>query len=298
MIKETNQGKTGIKETPAFKINGFFMLLIGVVLLGAAAWLFFNCGQTKSVTMLILAIALTIIGVVVFCGFVIVSPNYVAVLTFFGKYTGCIRETGLWFVVPFSVSKKVSVKVVNFNSERLKVNDVQGNPVEIAAVVVYRVIDAAKALFDVDSYEQFVEIQSETALRHVAAKYPYDNFDEDGISLRNGADIVAKELQNELEDRLIVAGVEIIEARLTHLAYATEIASAMLQRQQASAILAARQIVVDGAVGMAQMAIERLEKDGIVELDDERKIAMINNLMVSIVADRSAQPIINTGSLY
>ena len=190
------------------------------------------------------------------------------------------------------------MKVVNFNSERLKVNDVSGNPVEIAAVVVYRVIDAAKAVFDVDSYLEFVEIQSETALRHVAAKYPYDNFEEEGVSLRKSADVVAQELQNELEERLIVAGVEIMEARLTHLAYATEIASAMLQRQQAAAILAARKIVVDGAVGMAQMAIAQLEKDNTVELDDERKMAMINNLLVTIVADRAAQPVVNTGSLY
>ena len=198
-----------------------------------------------------------------------------------------------------SIAKKVSVKVVNFNSERLKVNDVEGNPVEIAAVVVYRVVDAAKAIFDVDDYLEFVEIQSETALRHVAAKYPYDNFNEkDGISLRSSGEIIAKELQTELEERLLVAGVEIIEARLTHLAYATEIASAMLQRQQAAAILAARQIIVDGAVGMARMAIERLEQDASIDLDEERKVAMINNLMVTIVSDRSAQPVINTGSLY
>jgi regulator of protease activity HflC (stomatin/prohibitin superfamily) len=170
--------------------------------------------------------------------------------------------------------------------------------VEIAAVVVFKVIDSAKAVFDVDDYEKFVEIQSETALRHVATRYPYDTFEEGGYSLRGNADEVASELARELQERLSVAGVEVLEARLTHLAYATEIASAMLQRQQATAILAARQIIVEGAVGMAQMAIAKLEKEGVVELDEERKVAMINNLMVAIVSDRAATPVINTGSLY
>ncbi|MEE0777331.1 MAG: SPFH domain-containing protein [Bacillota bacterium] len=281
-------------EKPAFKINGFIVLVLILALIGAAVYCFIAVPE-----MLGIGITACVLAVILCCGLVVVSPNKVAVLTFFGKYTGTIKDTGIWFVIPFSVSKKVSVKVVNFNSERLKVNDVEGNPVEIAAVVVYRVIDAAKAIFDVDDYLEFVEIQSETALRHVAAKYPYDNFQEqDGISLRSSADIVAKELQAELEERLLVAGVEIIEARLTHLAYATEIASAMLQRQQAAAILAARQIIVDGAVGMARMAIERLEQDAAIDLDEERKVAMINNLMVTIVSDRSAQPVINTGSLY
>jgi regulator of protease activity HflC (stomatin/prohibitin superfamily) len=188
--------------------------------------------------------------------------------------------------------------VRNFNSKTLKVNDVDGNPIEIAAVVVFKVIDSAKAIFDVDDYEKFVEIQSETALRHVATRYPYDTFQNKGYSLRGNAEEIAQELARELQERLSVAGVEVLEARLTHLAYATEIASAMLQRQQASAILAARQIIVEGAVSMAQMAISQLEKDGVVELDEERKMAMINNLMVAIVSDRAAQPIINTGSLY
>lgn len=182
--------------------------------------------------------------------------------------------------VPFIAGRKVSLKVRNFNSEKLKVNDVDGNPVEIAAVVVTKVIDSAKAMFDVDHYEQFVEIQSETALRHVATKYPYDNYEEDGCSLRGNADEVASEIANELQARLALAGVEVIEARLTHLAYATEIASAMLQRQQANAILAARQKIVEGAVGMAQMAIEQLENSHTVELDDERKIAQNRSAII------------------
>jgi regulator of protease activity HflC (stomatin/prohibitin superfamily) len=219
-------------------------------------------------------------------------------LTFFGAYKGTVRDSGIWLTIPLCIRKKVSLRVRNFNSAKLKVNDVEGNPVEIAAVVVFRVVDSAKALFDVDDYEEFVEIQSETALRHVATKYPYDLFEDDGYSLRGNAEEVAEELARELQIRLAVAGVEVMEARLTHLAYATEIASAMLQRQQASAIVSARQKIVEGAVGMAHMAIEMLQKDNIVELDEERKVAMINNLMVAIVAERAAQPVINTGSLY
>jgi regulator of protease activity HflC (stomatin/prohibitin superfamily) len=211
---------------------------------------------------------------------------------------GSIRESGMWLTIPITYRTRVSLRVRNFNSKTLKVNDVEGNPVEIAAVVVFKVVDSARAVFDVDDYEEFVEIQSETALRHVATKYPYDNFDTEGYSLRGNAEAVANELARELQDRLAVAGVEVIEARLTHLAYATEIASAMLQRQQASAILAARQKIVEGAVGMAQMAIEQLQEGGIIELDEERKMAMINNLLVAIVSERGAQPILNTGSLY
>ena len=226
-----------------------------------------------------------------------VQPNQAQVVTFFGRYIGSVSSSGFWMVTPLTVRTKVSLRVNNFNSKTLKVNDVTGNPVEIAAVVVYRVVDTAKAIFDVTNYEQFVEIQSETALRHVATKYPYDSFGEEVLSLRGSADAVAEELTRELRDRLSLAGVEVMEARLTHLAYATEIASAMLQRQQASAILAARQMIVDGAVGMVQMALKRLEQDGILELDEERKVAMINNLLVAIISRRGAQPILNTSSI-
>ena len=281
-----------MKEKSAWKMNGFIAILLMIGLLAFTIYLFI---QLKIVLGIVTIGIFTILSLSV----VIVKPNYDVVLTFFGKYIGCIRDSGVWFIVPFCNSTKVSLKVRNFNSERLKVNDVNGNPVEIAAVVVFKVIDAAKAVFDVDNYEQFVEIQSETALRHVAAKYPYDSFDNEGvISLRANADEVSSELLRELQERLAVAGVEVIEARLTHLAYATEIASAMLQRQQASAILAARQIIVDGAVGMATMALEKLEEENSINLDDERRINMINNIMVSIIADRSSQPVINVGSLY
>ncbi|MNP15190.1 SPFH domain / Band 7 family protein [compost metagenome] len=247
---------------------------------------------------IILGVISILIGVTIAASFSIVQPNQAQVITFFGKYMGSIRNSGFWVTVPFSIQKKVSLRVRNFNSAKLKVNDIEGNPVEIAAVVVFRVTDSAKALFEVENYEMFVEIQSETALRHVASKYPYDRFEGEGYSLRGNSEEVAAELGNELQKRLLVAGVEVIETRLTHLAYATEIASAMLQRQQASAIISAREKIVEGAVTMVQMAIARIESDGIVKLDEERKATMINNLMVAVVSDRSAQPVINTGSIY
>jgi len=280
-----------MKEKNAWVFNGFLALLLLLVWSGLAAYILVERNPIAGVLMLIAT-------VLIFSGIVIVQPNQARVVTFFGRYMGSVRESGIWLTIPLTSRKTISLRVRNFNSNTLKVNDVEGNPVEIAAVVVFKVVDSAKAVFDVDKYEEFVEIQSETALRHVATKYPYDCFEEKGYSLRSNAEEVADELSKELQTRLAVAGVEVMEARLTHLAYATEIASAMLQRQQASAIVAARQKIVEGAVGMAQMAINQLQRDNIVELDEERKVAMINNLMVAIVSDRAAQPVINTGSLY
>ncbi|UWG96924.1 SPFH domain-containing protein [Dehalobacter sp. DCM] len=287
-----------MKEKNAWKFNGFIALIISFAILAATVYNIVNTVKTGNVSSLVLAIIGVILWVIIQSSMTVVQPNQAKVLTFFGSYIGSIRQPGIWMTVPFVASKKISLKVRNFNSERLKVNDVEGNPIEIAAVVVIKVIDSAKAVFDVDNYEQFVEIQSETALRHVATKYPYDNYAEDDVSLRGNTEEVAAEITKELQERLTIAGVEVIEARLTHLAYATEIASAMLQRQQANAILAARQKIVEGAVGMAQMAIQQLESSGTIELDDERKMAMINNLLVAIVSDRSAQPVLNTGTLY
>lgn len=279
-------------ERKALKLNGFLGIVLILLLFGGAVYQFLFL-QFISATILAVVASLLL-----FTGLVIVQPNEARALTFFGRYIGSMRENGLWLVVPLTGHKKISLRVRNFNSKMLKVNDVEGNPIEIAAVIVFKVVDSARALFDVDDYEKFVEIQSETALRHVATKYPYDTFESEGYSLRGNADEVARELALELQERLALAGVKVLEARLTHLAYATEIASAMLQRQQATAILAARQKIVEGAVGMAQMALAQLEQDGTVELDEERKMAMINNLMVAIVSDRAAQPVINTGSLY
>ncbi|MEN6326365.1 MAG: SPFH domain-containing protein [Syntrophomonas sp.] len=279
-------------ERKALELNGFLGIILILLLFGGAIYQFLFLRFITATLLAVVALLLLSTGLV------IIQPNEARALTFFGRYIGSMRENGLWLVVPLTGHKKISLRVRNFNSKMLKVNDVEGNPIEIAAVIVFRVVDTARALFDVDDYEKFVEIQSETALRHVATKYPYDTFEGEGYSLRGNADEVARELALELQERLSLAGVEVLEARLTHLAYATEIASAMLQRQQATAILAARQKIVEGAVGMAQMALTQLEKDGTVELDEERKMAMINNLLVAIVSDRAAQPVINTGSLY
>jgi len=280
-----------MKESRAFRFNGFAVLLITAVCLFFS--IYFLLQEILIPGLLLLAISLVLL-----VSMTIVQPNQGIIVTFFGRYIGTIRDNGLWFTVPFSVRKKISLRVRNFNSAKLKVNDVEGNPIEIAAVVVFKVVDTAKAAFDVENYEEFVEIQSEAALRHVASKYPYDTFDGHGYSLRGNAEEVASELSRELQERLSVAGVEVLEARLTHLAYSTEIASSMLQRQQAAAIISARQKIVEGAVGMVQMAISQLQREGLLELDEERKAAMVNNLMVAIVSDRSATPVINTGSLY
>lgn len=277
-------------EKKAWAVNGYLALVLMLALLiGGIALL---------VQENLVGIPLVILAIILATGIIVVQPNKSYALVFFGSYLGTIREPGLWLSVPFAIRKGVSLRVRNFNSNTLKVNDIEGNPVEIAAVVVFRVVDTAKAIFDVEKYEEFVEIQSETALRHVANRYAYDNYEGEGLSLRGNPEEVSTELMNELQQRLKLAGVEVSEARLTHLAYATEIAGAMLQRQQASAILSARQIIVEGAVGMVQMAIERIENDGVVKLDEERKAAMINNLLVSIVSERAAQPVINTGTMY
>jgi regulator of protease activity HflC (stomatin/prohibitin superfamily) len=280
-----------MKEAKAWKLNGF----VGLLLLAASLALAVLSFIQENIP---LGIILTIVAVVMASSITVVQPNQAVVVNFFGRYLGSIRQDGLWMTIPFSARKSISLRVRNFDSSKLKVNDIEGNPIEIAAVIVFRVIDSAKATFDVDSYEQFVKTQSETALRHVASKYPYDNFQSEGYSLRSHAEEVSHELSKELQERLNVAGVEVLEARLTHLAYSTEIASAMLQRQQAAAILAARQIIVDGAVGMVQLALTQIEKDAHITLDDERKAAMMNNLMVAIVSDRSSQPVVNVGSLY
>ncbi|GGE34782.1 membrane protein [Pullulanibacillus camelliae] len=280
-----------MKETKAWRISGFLGIVIIVICLALAAASFFS-------TNAILGIVLIIIAALLGSGITIVQPNQASVIMFFGHYMGSIRESGLFLTLPLSSKRTVTLRVRNFNSQMLKVNDIEGNPIEIAAVVVFKVIDSAKATFDVDNYSEFVEIQSETAIRHIASKYPYDTFENVQTTLRGNAPEVSDELQRELQDRLNVAGVDVIETRLTHLAYSTEVAQAMLQRQQASAIISARKKIVEGAVGMAQEAIEQLEKDNVVELDDERKINMINNLMVAIVSDKGTQPVINTGSLY
>ncbi|GGP17031.1 SPFH domain-containing protein [Oceanobacillus neutriphilus] len=280
-----------MQERKAWSINGILGIGLIIVLLALGV---FGIYQTY----IVLGVVLILIAAILISGVTIVQPNQSIVVIFLGKYMGTVRREGILITVPFSVRRTISLRVRNFNSNRLKVNDVNGNPIEIAAVVVFKVVDAAKAVFDVDQYEDFVEIQSETAIRAVATTYPYDSFTNEELTLRGNADEVSNQLTAELQDRLQVAGVEVIEARLTHLAYSTEIAQAMLQRQQASAIISAREQIVQGAVGMAQDAIARLEDDNVVELDDERRVALINNLLVAIVSDQGTQPVINTGSLY
>ncbi|QPA31306.1 SPFH domain-containing protein [Thermaerobacillus caldiproteolyticus] len=280
-----------MKETKAWYINGFVGIIFIAALLGGAILSILHEAIGIAALSIVLAMILA-------SGISIVQPNQAKVVTFFGRYLGSIRDSGLFLTIPLTIRQTVSLRVRNFNSSTLKVNDVEGNPIEIAAVIVFKVIDSAKAIFDVENYEKFVEIQSETAIRHVATKYPYDTFENHEITLRGNADVISEVLAKELQERLTVAGVEVVEARLSHLAYSPEIAGAMLQRQQAAAILAARKKIVEGAVFMAQMAIEQLDKEGILELDDERKANMVNNLLVAIVSERATQPVINTGSLY
>jgi len=279
-----------IQEKPAWKTNGFVMAGVGLIalLLGGVLLL---AGSALGFFFLIVA------GLIA-PGFVMVQPNEARVLIFFGKYSGSIREAGFFWVNPFTIRRRVSLRVRNFNSEKLKVNDAAGNPIMIGAVVVWKVIDSAKALFDVDNYEDFVAIQSETAIRSLASRYPYDSHDDDVPSLRGIPDEVAETLRREVQERLQVAGVEVIEARISHLAYAPEIAQAMLRRQQAAAIIAARKKIVEGAVGMVEEALAYIEGKNFVELDEERKATMVNNLLVALVAEGDAQPVINTGTLY
>jgi regulator of protease activity HflC (stomatin/prohibitin superfamily) len=269
------------------------------VLLVAAASIAFGAGGLSSEPRI--AAAAVAVGLLLIApGFVVVQPNESRVLILFGRYVGTLADARLWWVNPFTVfwRKQISLRVRNFQSERIKVNDASGNPIEIAAVVVWRVVDTAKTVFDVEDFEQFVTVQSETALRHLANEYPYDDYRQDSTSLRGSADEVGDVLQTELQTRLQTAGIEVLETRLTHLAYASEIAEVMLRRQQAEAILAARKTMVTGAVGLVQMALAQLADSDLVELDAERKATMVANLMVVLSGDHSPTPVINTGTLY
>lgn len=288
-----------MREKDMFKINGFIGLLLLLILGVVSVIGFYQYEVNENVPLLVIAILSTILGIVCLTGFTIIQPNQSKVFTLFGRYLGVIRKEGFYFTVPFTMRRTVSLRVINFNSDKLKVNDLEGNPIEIAAVVVYRVYDSAKAVFDVEDYKEFVQTQSETGLRHIASQYPYDNMNNDyEISLRQHSEEVGEELTKDLQKRLEIAGVEVLDARIMHLAYSSEIASAMLQRQQAKAVLAARKVIVDGAVMMVKSAIEQLKEEGIVDLDEEKKAQMVNNLMVAIVSDNGSQPVINTGTIY
>ena len=281
------------EQRAASVIPGLPVSIIGWVVCGGAIGLLF-VGNWATLT----GIVLIVIFGALLGGVFVVQPNEARVLILFGRYVGSVTEAGLWCANPFNKRKKISLRVRNFQSERIKVNDASGNPIEIAAVIVWRITDTAKAMFDVDDYEQFVTVQSETSLRHVAGEYPYDDYRSDTVSLRGNVDEVRNTLQAELQERLDLAGIEILETRLTHLAYAPEIAEVMLRRQQAEAILAARRTMVQGAVGLVQMALAQLADSDLVELDTERKATMVSNLMVVLSGDHSPTPVINTGSLY
>jgi regulator of protease activity HflC (stomatin/prohibitin superfamily) len=276
------------------------VVAVGLAVLALAAVLIaFGVGELNS-GLRIAAGAVAIAVALVAPGFVVVQPNESSVLILFGRYVGTLTEARLWWANPFTVfwRRRISLRVRNFQSERIKVNDGSGNPIEIAAVVVWRVTDTAKTVFDVENFEQFVTVQSETAVRHLANEHPYDDYTQHAISLRGNAEEVSDRLQTELQTRLSTAGIEVLETRLTHLAYAPEIAEVMLRRQQAEAILAARKTMVTGAVGLVQMALAQLADSDLVELDAERKATMVANLMVVLSGDHSPTPVINTGSLY
>ncbi|WP_304131302.1 SPFH domain-containing protein [Ignavibacterium album] len=287
-----------IAEKKAHKLNGFLMLLVLFGLIFLEYFLLKEMLFSRDTGLLWYFIPIMIIIILILSGFIVVQPNDSRVLILFGNYTGTVRTSGFWFINPFTVRKKVSLRIRNFNSQKIKVNDLHGNPIEIGAVVVWRVVDTAKAVFDVENYEQFVDVQSETAIRQLASEYPYDVDQEDKPSLRGTPQEIAESLKNMLQVRLEVAGVEIIEARISHLAYAPEIAQAMLRRQQAQAIIAARTKIVEGAVGMVEMALKALSEQNIVKLDEDKKATMVNNLMVALVSETEAQPVINTGTLY
>ena len=289
-----------IEEKKVFQVNGWAIVAIDLVLVAAAVYLFLTyAGNAEGLTLPMIAgiICALIVGLTV-RGYFIIQPNESQVFTFMGRYIGSSRTPGLFWTNPFALRKKITLRIFNLNSETLKVNDAQGNPIEIAAVVVWNVVDSAKALFNVEHYENFVKIQSETAIRQLASHYPYDSHDKDQESLRANQEVVAAKLREQVQVRLDISGVNVVEARLSHLAYAPEIAQAMLRRQQAQAIIAARRLIVDGAVGMVEMALQSLESQNVVKLDDERKAAMVNNLLVALVSESQAQPIINTGTLY
>jgi regulator of protease activity HflC (stomatin/prohibitin superfamily) len=287
-----------IIEKPANKLNGFLMLFFALALVAIDIYLLVLGIKSNNPQILWFFIPLLLIGIITLTGLIMVQPNDSRVLIFFGKYIGTVRHSGFWWVNPFTVRKRVSLRIRNFNSQRIKVNDLHGNPIEIGAVIVWKVVDSAKAVFDVENYEQFVDIQSETAIRTLASEFPYDVEEDDKSSLRGSPQEIADSLKNTVQTRLEVVGVNIIEARISHLAYAQEIAQAMLRRQQAQAIIAARIKIVEGAVGMVQMALNALSEQKIVTLDEDKKATMVNNLMVALVSESNAQPVINTGTLY
>jgi len=288
-----------MKEKALGSLPGIPTLLGAIVLmLAGAGALVLAAAHGAGGLSAIAGIVLVALGIFTVTGLYMVQPNQAAVLSLFGKYTGTVKDNGLRWNNPFFSKKKVSQRVRNFESGKLKVNELDGSPIEIAAVIVWQVVDASEAVYNVDDYESFVHIQSESALRAMATSYPYDQHEEGQLALRSHANEISQHLKDELAERLADAGVQVLDARISHLAYAPEIAQAMLQRQQANAVIAARTRIVAGAVGMVEMALAELQKNGVVELDEERKAAMVSNLLVVLCGDRATQPIVNAGTLY
>ena len=287
-----------IKESVRRGAPGLLMLLLLLAALGGSIALLVRAGQVENPAGIVGGIVLLIVSLIALGGLTIVNPNQARVLILFGRYIGTIREDGFWWVNPFTVKKKVSLRVRNFETSKLKVNDSHSNPIEIAAVVVWRVVDSAEALFEVDDYENYVHVQSEAAVRTLASRYAYDAHTSGEMALSSHQVEVARDLLAEVQERLGKAGVEVTEARISHLAYAPEIASAMLQRQQASAIIAARYKIVEGAVGMVENALEMLSARNVIHLDEERKATMVSNLLVVLCSERGSTPVINAGSIY
>ena len=287
-----------MKENPIRSASGIPMLLVLLAGLLFGAYLMYTGANTESVTWLVLGLAVIIAAFVCMFGLYMVEPNQAAVVSLFGKYVGTVKDNGLRWNNPFFSKKKVSQRVRNFESGKLKVNELDGSPIEIASVIVWQVVDSAEAVYNVDDYESFVHIQTESALRAMATSYPYDQHEEGQIALRSHPVEISHHLKEQLDERLADAGVSVIDARISHLAYAPEIAHAMLQRQQANAVVAARTRIVYGAVSMVEMALEQLKEKGVVDLDEERKAQMVSNLLVVLCSDRSTQPVVNTGTLY
>jgi regulator of protease activity HflC (stomatin/prohibitin superfamily) len=286
-----------ITERPAWKADGFLGIVGVLALTAVGIWGFVKVDETESAGYAVVGTVAVVLMGIIAASLTIVQPGQTQVVQFFGRYVGTVRKAGLLWLIPFATHRTVSVRVRNFETGHLKVNDATGNPVEIAAIVVWQVSDTAKATFAVEAYQDFIETQSEAAVRHVAGAYPYDASD-DAESLRGSTDQISLELAHEVAARVVAAGLEILEVRISHLAYSPEIAQAMLQRQQAAAVVAARSKIVEGAVGMVQMALTQLSAQGIVELDEERKAAMVSNLLVVLCGDSRATPVVNTGTLY
>jgi SPFH domain / Band 7 family len=282
--------RVDITQRPAIAVNGW----LGVVVLAGCVWGMVIARHHDSGWLWVPIVVFVLVST----SLVIVTPGQTSVIQFFGRYIGTVRHPGFWWVLPLTVRRGVSVRVRNFETNHLKVNDADGNPVEIAAIVVWQVADTAKSTYAVDSYLNFVSVQAESALRHVATSHPYDDTTDAGTSLRGSTDVVAAQLAREVAERVVIAGVEIVEVRISHLAYAQEIAQAMLRRQQANAVVAARSRIVEGAVGMVEMALNRLTENGVISLDEERTAAMVSNLMVVLCGDQPPSPVVNVGSLY